>query len=379
MNLQQSKLRTWVEIDSQTVKHNYKIFRSLIGKKIQLMAIVKSNAYGHGLVEFSKLVDNLGIDWFGVDSIVEAERLCLEGIKKPILVLGPTLISKFPEAKNKDIYLTVSNFETLKSLIKGKNCPKFHIKIDTGMHRQGFYLEDTPKVIKKLKAEGSKPQAALAGLYTHFASAKDINYPTYTLQQVGIFNKVINLFKKAGFKNLVKHAAATGGAIISSKYHFDMVRIGIGLYGLWPSLELKIQLDNQIKLKPVLSWKTILMETKPVKAGSFIGYDLTEQMPNDGRLGILPIGYWHGFDRGLSSIGEVLILGKRTKIIGRVSMDMAAVNLTGVPQARIGNEVTLIGKQDQEEIAAGEIAKKIGTISYEVLTRINPLIKRIVV
>lgn len=372
-------LRTWVEIDSQAAKHNYKIFRSLINKKNQLMAVVKSNAYGHGLVEFSKLTDSFGIDWFGVDSIVEAERLRQEGIKKPILVLGPTLPSKFFDASDKDIFLTVSNFEMLKSLLKTKSCPKFHLKVDTGMHRQGFYLEDISEVIKLLHASSFMLHDCLTGLYTHFASAKDINYPTFTLKQVENFNKAVNLFEKAGFKNLVKHAAATGGTMISPKYHFDMARIGIGLYGLWPSLELKIQLADKIKLKPVLSWKTVLMENKSVKKGDFIGYDLSEQIVRDGQIGIIPIGYWHGFDRGLSSVGEVIIKEKRSKILGKVSMDMAVVDLTEIPKAKIGEIATIIGRNGREEITAEEIAKKIGTISYEVVTRINPLIKRIII
>lgn len=341
-----------------------------------MWAVVKSNAYGHGLVLFSKLADNLGVDGFCVDSLIEGLRLRENKIKKPILVLGPTLPLLFPKAAASNIALSVSNFDALNKLAAFKNCPKFHLKIDTGMHRQGFLLNDVPKVIKIIS---SKPLLSekLSGIFTHFASAKDINYPTYTEKQFDVFQKAIEKFKNAGYKNLIKHCAATGGTLINKKYHLDAVRIGIGLYGGWPSRELEIQIPH-VYFKPILSWKTIISEIKKIKAGEYIGYDLTERTVRPTKIAILPVGYWHGYSRALSGVGEVLIMGKRARVLGRVSMDILVVDTTGI-NCRPGDIVTLIGEDGKEKVKAEELATKAGTSHYEFLTRINPLIERLLI
>ena len=417
--------RTWVEIDKKVIQKNIATFRKLIGPKTKLWAVVKSNAYGHGLVQFSKLVERLethpvrnhsraqtrpggalgsaisnGVDGFCVDSYIEALRLRKEGIRKPILVLGPTLAELAKEAASKDITLSVSNFEILKHLAETKNPPEFHIKIDTGMSRQGFFLEDIPKIIHFIQRPTSNLLRHLTGLYTHFASAKDINYPTYTENQFDKFQKAVKLFEKAGYKNLVKHVAATGGTMINSKYHLDAVRIGIGLYGLWPAKELEIQMAGKIhphikrgsfstnnkspyphsgvrvNLHPVLSWKTIISEVKNIPTGQFAGYDLVERVSRPTKIAVLPIGYWHGLPRALSSIGEVLVSGRRARILGRVSMDLTVVDVTGI-KCQVGDQATLIGRDGDAEISAFEIAQKAGTSHYEIITRLNPLMERI--
>ncbi len=381
---QKNNLRTWIEIDSRAAKKNYNTFRKLIGPKTKLWSVVKSNAYGHGLVLFAKLMQGFGIDGFCVDSLVEGLRLRKEGIKKPILVLGPTLPGLYKEAAKKKITITISNFEALRALARTKNTPQFHLKIDTGMHRQGFYSEDLPKVVRFLGSmdpglrrgdRASGPAGKLKGIYTHFASAKDINYPSYTEKQFAEFQKAAQLFEKAGYKNLVKHAAATGGTLVSPKYHLDAVRVGIGLYGLWPSKELEMQLGEKIYLEPILSWRTVVSETKHLKKGDYVGYDLVERVPGPIKMAVVPVGYWHGFPRSLSGIGEVIVNGERSKVIGRVSMDMIVVRAAG--GAKTGDIITLIGSEKNEEVQASEVAQKAGTIHYEFLTRLNPLIERI--
>ena len=182
---------------------------------------------------------------------------------------------------------------------------------------------------------------------------------------------------KAGYKQITKHAAATGGTLVNPKYHLDAVRVGIGLYGLWPSPELMTQFPK-IKLRPVLSWQAIVSEVKNLKPGDFVGYDLVERVSKKTKMAIVPVGYWHGIPRALSGIGEVLISGKRCRILGRVSMDLISVDATGVKCVR-GSRVTLIGRQRGEEINAYEIARKLGASYYELLTRINPLTERRVV
>lgn len=387
--------RTWIEISQSAVAHNIKTFRKLIGSEsaprtnsqkrfgagVKLWSVVKSNAYGHGLVQFARLTEKFGVDGFCVDSLVEGLKLRKEGIKKPILVLGPTLVGLSKDAAAKDIILSISNFEVLKSLAQSKNPPFFHIKIDTGMSRQGFFIEDISKVISFLSHQSSVLNQRLLGIYTHFASAKDINYPTYTDRQFELFNKAVKLFEKAGFKNLIKHVSATGGAMINPKYHLDAVRAGIGLYGLWPAKELELQSASwrrEIKLKPVLSWKTIISEVKNIPAGQFVGYDLVERVNKPTKIAVLPIGYWHGLPRSLSSVGEVLINGRRAKILGRVSMDLTVVDITGI-KCQVGDYAIIIGKDGDQEITAFELAQKAGASHYEIVTRLNPLMERILV
>lgn len=370
--------RTWIEINKNAVKNNYGIFREIVEPSTKLWAVVKSNAYGHGLSVFSRLINEFGVDGFCVDSLLEGLKLRKDKIHKPILVLGPTLYNLFDLAWKKKITLTVSNFESLKELGRLKLKPKFHIKIDTGMSRQGFLMEDVPRVINLIKKSELNLAQSFSGIYTHFASAKDVNYPTYTELQFDSFKKISNLFERAGFENLEKHVAATGATLIDKKYHLDAVRVGIGLYGLWPSKELEIQLASAIKLQPILSWRTLVSEVKNIKQGSFIGYDLVEKTDRPIKIAVLPFGYWHGFPRNLSGIGEILIKGKRCRVLGRVSMDLIVIDVTGV-DAQVGDYATIIGMDLKESILASEISSKIQASYYEFVTRLNPLIKRVVV
>ncbi len=376
-------LRTWIELDRSAIRHNLEVFRSLINKKTKLMAVVKSNAYGHGLLDFSTEVERLGADYFGVDSLVEGLALRKEGINKSILVLGYTLPERFNEAINNDITLTISSLDSLKFLTKfakGLNSLiKIHLKIDTGMHRQGFLnleLGSVCKMIKAVNVRGEKIK--VDGIYTHFAAAKNPSFPEVTNGQIEFFNEAMRIVESFGF-NPIKHASATSGTLIFPMAHYDMVRIGIGLYGMWPAKEVRRALENKIELKPVLSWKTIVGEVKNLPDGGGVGYDLTEKVPLGSRIGICPIGYWHGYSRAFSSIGNVLIGGQRAKVLGRISMDMIIIDISKIKNVKVGDEVVIIGEQGKEKITADELAKISDTINYEIVTRINPLIKRIVI
>lgn len=366
-------LKTWIEISKKAVQRNIDIFRDFVGKKTQIWAVVKSNAYGHGLAVFSKIADKAGVDGFCVDSVLEGIKLRQSGIKKMILVMGPTLPALFRKAHENEITITISNKDALQDYLKSAEKPDFHLKIDSGMHRQGFYPKDIPKIIALLK----KVKSNFKGVYAHFCAAKDVNYPTYTEIQFDNFQKALKILKKAGFNNLIKHSASTGGALINKKYHLDAVRIGIGLYGLWPAKELNIHF-SETKLEPVFSWRVLLSEVKQVKRGDYIGYDLTERAVEDGKIAVLPIGYWHGFPRAFSSTGKVLIGGKFAKVLGRVSMDLIVVDVSGI-DCRVGDEAVIIGRQGKNEIAAHDAASRISTTHYELITRVNPLIERILV
>lgn len=373
-------LRTWIEIDSGALRDNALEFYKLIPQKTRLMAVVKSNAYGHGLISVAKVLQDLPRfkreGWFGVDSIVEASRLRKEGISNAILVLGHTLTSRIPEAVRGEISLSVPSFEALKAVSASGLAPRIHLKIDTGMHRQGFM----PEEIRKLACILAKKKIHPEGIYTHFATAKDGAYPTYTKNQIASFSAAIETLQKSGVRPSVRHASATGGTLLFPESHFDMVRIGMGLFGYWPSPESRVgPAHPDVKLTPVLSWKTIVAEVKKIPKNSFVGYDLTQRVGRHTTIAVLPIGYWHGYDRGLSSRGEVLIRGRRTRVLGRVSMDMIVVDVTDIPGVRPGNNVTLIGQEKKEAMWADDLARVVDTSPYEFLTRLNPLMKRMIV
>ena len=375
-------LKTWVEIDRKAALSNVNTIRSILKKKTKLYAVVKSNAYGHGLREFS-LIINDKVDGFCVDSAREGKTLREIGIKKPILILGPTLSNEeIKLAVKNNLEITISAFESLKQISEIKEKPFFQIKVDTGMHRQGFFVKDLQKVIVIIK--NSNLSEKLKGVYTHFASAKDVTYPHYTKNQIEKFKEVQAMFKKTDFNNVIFHSSATGGTILYPQSHFDMVRIGIGLYGYFPSKESRIQhsLINKkgISLKPVLSWKTKISEIKKLKKGDFVGYDLTEKINADTSIAVIPIGYWHGFSRALSHKGQVLIKSEKCKVIGRVSMDIITINCGNI-NTRVGDIVTIIGKSGKKIFTADDQMDIADTLiyTYEIITTINPLIKRIVV
>ena len=372
-------LRTWIEIDKAAAGRNFKVFKKLLhnpaGGGVKLMAVVKSNAYGHGLLDFSRLMQDFGADWFGVDSIVEALSLRSTGIKKNILVLGYTLPGRFIEAAKNNISLTISNTEHLVALKRRFNPPlKIHLKIDTGMHRQGFFTRELALAAELIKKLGKS--VVLEGIYTHFAAAKNPAFPSDTLKQIKLFDEAANIVQSAGF-NPLRHASATSGAIIFPEVRYDMARIGIGLYGLWPSKETEAAYRDKINLEPVLTWKTIIAEIKNVGRGERVGYDFTEILSRPAKVAILPIGYWHGYPRALSAIGKVLIKGEFAKVLGRVSMDMISVDVSGIKNAKIGDEAVLIGKSGEENITADDLARYCDTTNYEIVTRLNPLMSRI--
>lgn len=371
-------VRTWIEIDKKALKNNYQTFRGLISKKCKLMAIAKSNAYGHSLIDYAKEMATLGADFIGVDSMTEAVALRREGIKTPILVLGYTLPELYPEAAENNISITISSLDQTKDILRfikshhQDSIIKIHLKIDTGMHRQGFGVNEVERAVAKLKAIGC---VKIEGIYTHFASAKNPSFPGDTNHQIAGFKDACKVLETAKI-NPIRHAAATGGAIAFPESHFDMVRIGIGLMGLWPSAETQSAYEGKLKLIPALSWKTVISEIKEIKKGERIGYGFTELFEKDTKIAILPIGYWHGYKWSLSSVGHVIVGGKKAKVCGRVSMDMVTIDITEIPDAKVGDIITLLGRDGNQDITPDEMAILANSYNYEIITTINPLIKR---
>ncbi|MBI1975554.1 MAG: alanine racemase [Candidatus Vogelbacteria bacterium] len=365
-------IRTWVEIDKTAIAHNYELFRRILAGKTKLMAVAKSNAYGHDMRKFVAIMARLGVDWIGVDSIMEANAIRTSGVLVPTLVLGHTRPERYADALRHNVSITVSSLHALKeaaNFSNGNHPLAIHLKIDSGMHRQGIGVDELEEAITILAKEGRG--ILLEGVYTHFAGAKDATEREGTVRQIGVFNEACDSLHRAGFE-FMRHAAATSGALQFPEAHFDMVRIGIGLYGLWPSASLRTTFENEMPLRPALSWKTIIGELKRVQKGEGIGYDHTEILTRDSVLAVCPIGYWHGYPRILSGKGEVVVRNKKARVIGRVSMDMISIDVTDIADVAEDDEVTLLGGA----ISADQIAHAAETINYEIVTRINPLIKR---
>ena len=384
--IEKTKLRTWVELDRVSIKKNYETFKKIIKKETILMVVVKSNAYGHGLVPFSKELVRLGVKFLGVDSFDEALDLRKNGIKTNILVFGYVSPAYFKDASEKNISITISNTVALENLIKTIKPPlnsplvrgykkiKIHIKVDTGLGRQGFLMDEMDKVLEFLEKNKAKKNIEIEGLYSHLAVGEDLQGRTYTMLQANRLNIWDEAFKKAQYKFL-KHICATSSTMFFLELHFDMVRVGIGMYGLWPSKETKLAMQKKYKPYPVLSWKSIITEIKKLPKGTKIGYDLTEELKKDSTLAIIPVGYWHGYPRALSSKGIFNVNGKKVKLIGRVSMDMIVLDITGV-KAKVGDEVAIIGGEYGHYAETDQMAQDSDTINYEITTRINPIIKR---
>lgn len=372
-----SQHKVWIEISSSAVRHNFESIKKLLRPGTELWSVVKSNAYGHGIYDFTRIANELGVSGFCVDSVIEGIKLREQGIQRPILVLGPTLPALFIKSVQHKITLSISSLEALESLIKEiptpADRPEIHLKVDTGMHRQGLYLPGVKKALALIKKHDIK----LRGIFSHFASAKDVNYPTYSDVQMKQFEEAVALCEASGFHHIKKHIAASGGTLINQKYHYNMVRVGIGLYGIFPSRELEIQMTDSLPLIPALSWHSLISEIKPAPKGAFVGYDMAERLTRKSTIAIVPIGYWHGYPWKLSHSGNVLIRGKRAKVLGRVSMDMLIIDVTDIG-CSVGDIVTIIGTQGRETITARELAEKAQTTPYEIITRINPLIERVI-
>ncbi|KAA0206590.1 alanine racemase [Candidatus Uhrbacteria bacterium] len=370
--------KTWIEIDASALRSN---FRSLsrLARPAKTMAVIKANAYGHGIFECSEILRKAGVRWFGVDNVEEGLGLRNKGLGESVLVLGYTPLDRLAEAVKRDLSIVAYNLDTFRALarLRGKKA-KVHIPIETGLTRQGIGEGELDLILAALVKH--RDRIKLEGVHTHFANIEDTKSRAYADYQLDEYKKAIVKIKEYGLYPEYKHTASTAASILYSDTHFDMVRTGIGLYGLWPSEDTRRRSQHRLKLEPVLSWKTIVAQVKDVKKGTPVSYGLTERVRRDSKVAVLPIGYADGFDRVANSKqGHTLIGGKRCKVLGRVCMNMTMVDVTDVPRVRPEDEVVLIGRQGRERIAAEELASLAGTINYEIVTRINGDIPRIVI
>lgn len=375
--------RTWIEVSERALSHNIETLRSMLSEGARFCAVVKANAYGHGLKEVAQIAGRSGVDAFAVDNIDEALQLRELFPSALILVLGLTLTDRFEDAIKNEIHLTLYDKEGLQSaesiaqaLAKPLHA---HLKIETGTVRQGILQEHLQDVLLELTRY---KHIDVAGVSTHFANIEDSANPQFATAQFKRFMEACELVHKSGFSPEFIHCACSAAIILYPDTHGTLVRTGISMYGIWSSDLVQQTVRNQhIKcdLEPVLTWKTRIAQMKDVQMGTPIGYGLTEVMKRRGRVAVIPVGYSDGFDRKLSSVGEVLVKGYRCKIMGRICMNMCMIDVSNVPGLEKEDEVILLGKEGRHIVSAETIAKHTGTIGYEVLARINPNIPRVVV
>ncbi len=380
--MNQRPYKTWVEVSRSALVENATALKRATGPKTALMAVVKSNAYGHGIPETVKALAKAPVDWFGVDALREAEAVRRAGTKKPVLILGYTPFADAARAVRQGFSQIVYNKENVARLAKAgtrRRPAKVHLKLETGTSRQGILPEDLPSFAAYLRR---LPTVQVEGVSTHYANIEDTTDPTYAMAQRGRFEDMVATLAREGVKPPMVHSACSAAVLLYPETHYAMARSGIAMYGLWPSKETKVSAMQKGKsptLRPALSWKTVVAQTKTLPEGSPVSYGLTERLGRRSRVAVIPVGYWDGFDRKLSSVGRVLVRGRRAKVLGRVCMNMCVIDVTDIPGVKIEDEVTIIGRQGSDVIAAEDVAAAVGTINYEIVTRINPLIPRILV
>lgn len=360
---------TVLEINLDALTHNLNYYRSKIGPDTKLMVMVKAFAYGAGSHEVARLMQFHRVDYLAVAYADEGVSLRQAGITLPIMVMNPSPES-FDKILQHQLEPEIYNFRILQSLLDflsmRKRHAKIHLKLDTGMHRLGFEPNDIPQLIAKLKS--AENSLELMSVFSHLAASDEATHNAFSHQQAKSFSQMAEQLEQDLGKKFIRHLLNSPGILRFPAYHFDMVRLGIGLYGV------EVNGLEKFALQAISSLKTIISQIKQVKAGESIGYARKGQAEKDMRIATIAIGYADGFSRAFSQgKGSVVIRGQRAKVIGNVCMDMCMVDISHIPEAREGDEVEIFGKQQ----SISELAKAINTIPYEILTNVSERVKRV--
>lgn len=365
---------TVIEIDLDAVMHNVRQFRKHLPEKTQIMAVVKADAYGHGAVPVAQAALEAGAAYLGVAFADEGIQLRNAGIEAPILVLGYTPPYAAREAILNRLSITVYSEDSLQVLESeaarlGMQA-RVHVKVDTGMGRIGLAPEEVPAFLRKAL---SLKHVQVEGLFTHFATA-DERDKSYTHYQEERFAGVIRELREEGIDIPLIHIANSAGAIDLPDRVYDMARIGISLYGYYPSSEVN---QRAIELKPILTFKTKIVHLKQSPPGTAISYGKTYATRKTEWIATIPVGYADGFSRQLSNRGHALVRGVKVPVVGRVTMDQVMLDVTEAMPVKVGDEVVLYGRQGAEMISVDEVAGLLGTINYEVTCMLGRRIPRI--
>ncbi|PYG88197.1 alanine racemase [Ruminiclostridium sufflavum DSM 19573] len=367
--------RAWAEINLDNIAHNIREVRRITNKNAEIMGVVKADAYGHGVMEVTRTLLENGVTRLAVSMLDEAIQLRRDGISVPILILGYTDPSRANEIIENDVTQSCYSYELAQALsdeaVKQGRKVKIHIKIDTGMSRVGFLPGYS--AVKNVVEISRLPNLIIEGLFTHFATADEKNRE-FTLTQFERFMSIYNELQRIGIHIPVKHCANSAGVIEYPEMHLDMVRPGIILYGMYPSEEVD---KSKIDLKPAMTLKANVVLVKEVEKNTSISYGRIYTTKRTSKIATIPIGYADGYTRMLSNKGEVLVRGQYAPVVGRVCMDQCMLDVTDLDcSVEVGDEVVLIGKQEDKVITAEDVAKTIGMINYELVCIVGKRIPR---
>ncbi len=379
----QDSLLTWVEISLRAIDHNIKELKKLFEPGVKLMAVVKSNAYGHGLFDVAVQALKSGVDYLGVATADEALELRRKGIFRPVIVLGGVAKDDIAALIRQRVTLIVYNSESLKAVAKFAEALRekatIHLKVETGINRLGFRLKELPLALRFIWQ--NERSLFLEGIYTHLASVEELN-SSYTKSQLLEFERALFELQKMNLQVPLISTAASAAATMIPESRYNMVRLGIEVYGLWPSRGVEVwakktKKTRKLHLRPALAFKTRLIHKSRIPAGAYIGYGSTFQARKPMVVGVIPVGYYEGYPRILSNLGFALLKGAVVPVVGRVCMNMTILDISKRPKAKVGDEVVLIGESKGKKITAQDVADWAQTINYEIVTRIPDHIPRV--
>lgn len=374
--------KTWIEINSEALCSNIRQLKSQLEPGSRFCAVVKGNAYGHDMATIARLAATENVDLFAVDSIDEAVALRRQFASATIFVLGATVPERLPEVLENNLIQTVYSLPIVDELIRlasdRQAVAQVSIKVETGTNRQGAGLNQLPDLLRAIKQ--NERSIRLCGVSSHFADSENADDQNLSQKQFTTFQRALVTLQQYEFNPPYVHMACSAAALLHPEAHFSMARFGIALYGLWSSESLRrtVRLGKAVELRPVLSWKTRVVQLKDVAPGEYIGYARAYLNDRPRRIAVLPVGYYDGYRRAYARDGEVLIRGTRCAILGKICMNMMMVDVSLLPQAKIDDVVTLLGRDGMHQITAEDLAQRAETINYEVVTTINPLLPRIV-
>lgn len=368
--------RCWAEVDLAALGENLAWIRHHAGPEVCILTVVKADAYGHGLKSIAAALMRSGTDLFGVANLAEARSIRSVGRGWPVLMLGPCLPAEVESAVRDDVMPTISSLAEAKRFSAAarrfKRQVGVHLKVDTGMGRLGVRPEAAVALVKQV---ARLPGLRLAGLYTHFAAVED--NAELTRRQLAAFRRVLDELTRAGLRPPLIHANNSGGLLLEPGGMFNTVRPGLLVYGVLPPGQRDIHAALKQRLRPALAWKCRVGFVKEVPAGTALSYGHTFTAPRRMKVATLTAGYGDGYVRAAGNRAELLIGGRRCRVVGRVTMDQMLADVSGVPRVKAGDEVVLIGRQGREQIQVNDLAEWFGTVPWEVLTGITYRVPRV--
>ncbi len=375
---------SWIEVSREALRSNLALFRSLVPATTALLAVVKANAYGHGLAEVAPICVEGGAAMLGVHGADEVRLARRVAPTTPILAMGYLTPSQIEAVVDVNVHVLVSSPAVLEALAAqarrlGVPIP-VHLKVDTGTHRQGVNPEDAVPLAQAARGLG----LAVVGIASHFANIEDTTDHQYAQLQMERFRATVAAVEGVVGRLPWVHMACSAAALLFREADHSLVRLGISLYGHWPSKETYLSWllahgRDGVKLQPALTWRTRVGQLKEVAPREPIGYGLTYRTTRASRIAVLPVGYFDGYPRALSNRARVLVRGLPAPVVGRVCMDVLMVDVTDIPGVREGDVVTLIGRDGDATVSAEELAELAGTINYEILARLSPTTPRYLV